>query len=82
MGGMGGGGVIREVQGALVGSDTPGEVFGVNTTNKQGVWLWPQGRELQMGRVSYQSMGVGPGGQLCCFLPGCVSMKSKEMGPF
>ena len=21
-------------------------------------------------------------GQLCCFIPGCVSMKSKEMGPF
>ena len=22
------------------------------------------------------------GGQLCCFLPGCVSIKSKEMGTF
>ena len=25
---------------------------------------------------------LGPGRQLCCFLPGCVSIKSKEMGPF
>ena len=23
-----------------------------------------------------------PGRQLCCLLPGCVSMKLKEMGPF
>ena len=26
--------------------------------------------------------GGGGGGQLCCFLPGCVSIKLKEMGPF
>ena len=26
--------------------------------------------------------GGGGGGQLCCFLPGCVSITSKEIGPF
>ena len=25
---------------------------------------------------------VDEGGGVCCFLPGCVSMKLKEMGPF
>ena len=27
-------------------------------------------------------MTTSPGGQLCCFLHGCVRMKSKEMGSF
>ena len=30
----------------------------------------------------YMGPGRRGGGQICSFLPGCVSMLSKEMGPF
>ena len=34
--------------------------------------------------VSTQMLLIHPvgGGHFCCFIPGCVSMKLKEMGPF
>ena len=31
---------------------------------------------------TFHSYTCSPEGKLCCFLPGCVSIKSKEMGPF